>query len=54
MILSRSKKRAEGMRFSRNVWRPLRGDVGRNHVAHRATVRGAVDILDGEFFLRAA
>lgn len=52
--LSRSKKRLEGIRFSRKVWRPLRGEVGRNHVEQRATVRGDVEILEGGFFLRAS
>lgn len=42
------------MRFSRKVWSPLRGEVGRNHVAQRGTVRGEVEILDGGFFLRAS
>lgn len=54
MTLSRSKNRAEGMRFSRKVSRPLRPSFGRNQLAQRATVRGAVEILEGEFFLSAA
>lgn len=48
--LSRSKKRALGMRFSRKVCRPLRPSLGRNQVAQRGTVFGAVEILLGEFF----
>ena len=54
MTLSRSKNRALGIRFSRKVWRPLRGEVGKNQDAQTATVRGAVEILLGEFFLRAS
>jgi hypothetical protein len=54
MTLSRSKKRAVGIRFSRNVCRPLRGEVGRNQDAQTGTVRGAVEILLGEFFLSAS
>ncbi len=42
------------MRFSRKVSRPLRPSLGRNHDAQTATVLGAVEILDGEFFLRAS
>lgn len=54
MTLSRSKKRALGIRFSRKVCKPLRGELGKNHDAHTATVRGAVDIFEGEFFFRAS
>lgn len=54
MTLSRSKNLEDGMRFSRKVSRPLRLSLGRNQDAQTATVRGAVEILDGEFFLRAA
>jgi hypothetical protein len=54
MTLSRSKKRELGIRFSRKVCRPLRPSLGRNQDAQTATVRGAVEILDGEFFFRAA
>jgi hypothetical protein len=54
MTLSRSKNRALGIRFSRKVCRPLRPSLGRNQVAQRGTVRGAVEILEGEFFFRAA
>jgi hypothetical protein len=54
MTLSRSKKRDCGIRFSRKVCRPLRGEVGRNQDAQTATVRGAVEILLGLFFLRAS
>jgi len=54
MTLSRSKNREPGMRFSRKVWRPLSGEVGRNQDAQTAIVLGAVDILEGEFFLRAS
>jgi len=42
------------MRFSRKVCSPLRGEVGRNHVEQRGTVRGEVEILEGGFFLRAS
>jgi len=54
MTLSRSKNRALGIRFSRKVWRPLRGEVGRNQVAQTGTVLGAVEIFEGEFFFRAS
>lgn len=54
LTLSRSKKREPGMRFSRKVCRPLRGEVGRNQDAQSGTVLGAVDIFDGEFFWRAS
>jgi len=54
MTLSRSKNREPGIRFSRKVWRPLRGEGGRNQDAHNATVLGAVEILEGEFFARAS
>lgn len=33
---------------------PFLPSFGRNHVAHRVTVLGAVDILDGEFFFSAS
>jgi len=52
--LSRSKKRAFGMRFSRKVCRPLRPSLGRNQLAQRGTVFGAVEILLGEFFFSAS
>jgi len=54
MTLSRSKKRAEGMRFSRKVSRPLRPSFGRNQLAQSATVRGDVEIFPGGLFLSAA
>lgn len=54
MTLSRSKNLEDGMRFSRKVSRPLRPSLGRNQDAQTATVRGAVEILDGEFFFKAS
>jgi len=53
ITLSRSKNRALGILFSRNVCRPLSGELGKNQVAQTGTVRGEVEILLGEFFLRA-
>ena len=43
--MSRSKKRAFGMRDSMNVSRPLRPSFGRNHAAQTGMVRGRVEIL---------
>lgn len=54
ITLSRSKNRALGIRFSRNVCRPLREEVGKNQEAQTGTVRGEVDILEGEFFFNAS
>lgn len=54
MTLSRSKNRADGIRFARKVSIPLRSSFGRNHVAQRGTVRGAVEILLGELALSAS
>ena len=52
ITLSRSKKRALGIRLWRNVSRPLSGELGRNQVAQTGTVLGSVEILLGGFFLR--
>lgn len=54
MTLSRSKNREEGIRFARNVSRPFRVSLGRNHVAHNGTIRGEVEILEGGFVLSAS
>lgn len=54
MTLSRSKNREEGIRFARNASIPFFPAFGRNHVAQRATVRGEVEILEGELALSAS
>lgn len=54
MTLSRSKNREDGILFARNVSRPFRGSLGRNHVAQSGTIRGEVEILDGGLVLSAS
>jgi hypothetical protein len=54
MTLSISKKRASGILFSRKVWRPLRGEVGRNQDAQTAMVLGEVEIFEGGECFRAS
>jgi hypothetical protein len=52
---STSKNRAVGILFRLKVSSPVRpaGSSGMNHAAHIGMTRGAVEILDGEFFFSA-
>lgn len=54
MTLSRSKNLEDGILFARKVSRPFRSSLGRNHVAHKGTTLGEVEILEGGLFLSAS